>query len=74
MKKKRFISAVLAAFLTLIPAAPAFAEAQSPEVTPQAEEQIVPVLPADLDFSEPGVTVRTDIMPGYTGIIFTVPK
>lgn len=74
MKKKRLISAVIAAFLTLIPAAPAFAEGQSPEDTAQAVEQTVPVLPADLDFSEPGVTVRTDIMPGYTGIIFTVPK
>lgn len=74
MKNKRILSAVLAGFLALIPAVSAYAQEQSQAEPAKAEELKVPALPDDLDFSEPGVTVRSDIMPGYTCMIFTIPK
>lgn len=75
MRFSRFAAAALAVILANLAAAPAAAFAEEPAAV--SEEQtvdIAPVLPDDLDFSKPGMTVRTDVVPGCTGIIFTVPR
>lgn len=72
MKIKRITAAILAAFLAVTPVSEAFAA--EPETVEEQPQDITPVLPDNLDFSQPGLTVRTGVVPDCTSIIFTVPK
>lgn len=72
MRFRRITAAILAAFLAVTPVTEVFAEES--ETTEEQPQDITPVLPDDLDFSQPGMTVRTGVVPDCTSIIFTVPK
>lgn len=77
MKFKRLTAAVLAVFLAAASAMETFAEEQaepSGAVPAENTAEAALTLPDDLDFSQPGVTVRTGVIPDCTSIIFTVPK
>ena len=77
MKFKRLTAAVLAVFLAAASAMETFAEEQtepSGAVSGENTAEAALTLPDDLDFSQPGVTVRTGVIPDCTSIIFTVPK
>ena len=77
MKFKRLTTAVLAVFLAAASAMETFAEEQtepSGAVPAENTAEAALTLPDDLDFSQPGVTVRTGVIPDCTSIIFTVPK
>lgn len=77
MKFKRLTAAVLAVFLAAASAMETFAEEQtepSGAVPAENTAETALALPDDLDFSQPGVTVRTGVIPDCTSIIFTVPK